>query len=309
MVSDCGCVNVADMSAVYNQWEEFLNRNKGSYNSGTTPAYSYDPAMSFNGSVFDFDNSTFANTYSGLGCLGSYMGGYAGGYGMPYGGMYSGQNYWDWTFNNMKNSNEYNYQSIQLGRKVESELNTPSESIQSALSVLQDTVQHDDQKNIMPAYNKLCAAVSHMWPNLDEKKVKTRANTIYKEYAKKALYQDIRDNGSGIFMRKFWNGFTFGTLFKGSADENVAQLINQDISEEKRIYGKLGKGAGVATATAAIGTTGLLALKNVKPIATLMSRGKWGWIIAGASLLIGGITAFASGNKKSESPVTAVKSE
>lgn len=303
MVSDCGCVNYENSRATYNQWNSWLNRNNSSTNY-TNPTYSYDPAMSFNGSVFDFDNSTFANTYGGMGlnCLGSYM----GGYGMPYGG----QNYWDWQFNNLNNGNAYNLQSIQMGRQIEREINNPSDRIQGVLSLLQNKIQKNDQEGIIPAYNALCKAVQQMWPNLTtESDIKTAANSLYANYAKKALYQDIRDNGSGMFMRKFWNGFTFGALCRESAEENIEKLTGLPMSREDRAYGKLGKGAGVATGLFTASMAGLGIAKIASPAIRVMKHGKFAWIAAGVSLVIGAITAIGSGNKKSENPILALKSE
>lgn len=299
MVSDCGCVSYENSKAVYNQFNSWLNKNNSSTNY-TNPTYSYDPAMSFNGSVFDFDNSTFANTYGGLGmgALGSYMG---GGYGMPYGGMWNNaDSWWDYMDRYSDRSMSYNRHRIQQQREDERIINAPSDAIQGTLTFLQNTIQHDDQQNILPAYYKLCNAVSAMWPNLSEREVNTTANALYANYAQKPLYQDIRDNGKGMFMRKFWNGFTFGKWFNGSAEENIEELTGLPMSEEKRLYGKLGKGAGAATATAVAGTTVALILKKAPVIGRLMGKGLLGWTIAGVSLAVGAIMGFGLGNKKSE---------
>ena len=293
MPSNCGCYSVESSMNVFNRW--------GLGNS--TPNYSnmyqnaYDP-MSFSGSLFDFDNSTFANTYGGcglgLGCLGSYMGGYGGFWGGADG-------HWDYIDQYADRAMEHNKNRAIKTRNNEREINTPNDGVQAMVAILQDKVSRDDQKNIMPTFNSLCAAVSKLYPTLDEAAVKTTALTLYAEITGVSLAQDIRNHGHGMFVQKFLNGLTFGQLYKGSAEENVEQLTGLPMKDEARAYGVLGKGVGTAVTTAGV-TGGLTILgKNLGFVKKLMSHGKTGWIIGGIALAAGVISAIFSGGSSKES--------
>ena len=298
MVSNCECLNAADYSAVYNQRNEWLNRMNSYGSSTTTPSYGYDPGLSFNGSVFDFDNSTFANTYSGLGmgALGSY------GFGMPYcGGIYgNADSWWDYMDRYSDRSMAYNRHRIEKQREDEMYINGPSDSINGRMALLKRAVNKNDQANMVEVFNKYCESVKEMYPNYEGKALVSRALAMYAQANGVSFLDDLMAHSRGMFGQKFLNSLTLGIAAKGSAEENIEQLTGSPMSPQDELYGKLGKGAGAATATAIAGTTGFALVKNSKRIGKLVGRGPWGWIIAGVSAAVGIIVGMSSGSKKTE---------
>lgn len=252
MVSNCGCAGTNN--GAYVDWSDGVSKYGPSYNySGSMPAV-YDN-MSYNGSVFD--NSTFANTYSGmngLGCLGSYGFGYGM---MPY-GLYGGNNqsYYDWMYQNQQFNMDYNKRAVTGQRENELEINGPQDLVNRKLAILKSKIQSDDQRHIKKAFEEYCAAFSELYPQFKGNQAILAARAIeYYEADGKVrtnnpyftLTGEMQQYAKPIFVRKLVNTATCGMFMKGSAEETAQELTGSPMTDRAQNHAAMGKAAGVIT--------------------------------------------------------------
>lgn len=247
----------------------------------------YDP-MSMQYSVYGADIDLLANgglgsypiysgAYGGADTTGAYTGGYAG-YNPET--MYQQMDRWtDYMF-------DRNVKYTEKSRAQDMRLNGPMTAVQYAADALKEKVAKDAQPQIQEAFEKYKETLRSVYPeyaNLDDKALTAKAMELYKERNQIALKDDIRNNSKDIFMQKFLNGATFGTLFKGSAEETISNITGNQMAYEDKVKGSIGTVAGAAVSL----TAGFQALKHSGTIAKVACKNPIATLILAAATALG----------------------
>lgn len=287
---NCDCVN--DGTFVDHSGD--VRRYGPRYDVGGSYPMMYDN-MSFQGSLFD--NSTFGNTYGGMGCLGCY----GFGYGMPYGGYgpYGGntQGYYDWMFQNQQFNMDYNRRSIEMNRDNEMAVNGPNRIIITKMQNLERRIKGDDQRHIKEAWDDYVEAFARMYPQYaeDPAMLAGTAREYYEQYIKTktndpyfTMADQLQQYAKPIFIRKLINTASFGLFMKGSAEETARDITGTPMSDRAQNHAAAGRAAGVVTA---LGTGfGICKLLGNQGVRKAISKN---WVVAGI-LAIGAVVGLVS---------------
>jgi len=287
MVSNCDCVN----NGTFFDMSRYAQVGNPSYDYNMSMPAVYDN-MSYTGSVFD--NSTFANTYSGmngLGCLGSYGFGYGM---MPYGPYGDNQRYYDWMYRNQEFNMDYNKRAIKMGRNNEMEINGPNRNIETQMQNLERRIKGDDQIHVKQAWDDYVEAFARMYPEFaNSPELASTARAFYERYIQIknndpnfSMADQLMQYATPIFRRKFINTVTLGLCKKGSAEETARDITGKPMSEEAQNNAAMGRAAGVVTGLGAL--AGLIKFRG--PIWTAVKNNK---IVAGI-LAIGAAVGLVS---------------
>lgn len=293
---NCDCVN-----GTYVDHSGDVQKYGPRYDAYGSQPVIYDN-MSFNGSLFD--NSTFANTYGGMGCLGCYGFGYGGMYGMPYGGYGpyggNGQNYYDWMYRNQEFNYDYNRRSVELQRENEMAINGTNREIVAKMDTLEKKIKADDQSHIKQAWDEYVEKFAKMYPQYadDPAKLAATAKDHFEQYLRTknndpylTLGDELMKYAKPIFVRKLVNTATFGLFMKGSAEETARDITGSPMTDRSQNHASAGRGAGVITL--GLGGVGLFKLLKNQGVRQAISRN---WIVAGI-LAAGAIVGLVSSAK------------
>ena len=220
--------------------------------SGIQPigTFQYNP-YPMSGFYSDFDNIDLDySTYPMMGMNGSIFGMPMNGLGMPIvggiGGASSPQDY----FNQMKEYqefyNQYNIDQQKMQRNADLQINGSMESVQTAAHDLKDKIEHNEQDQIIEAYNAYTEAVKHAYGDGTEEEITGRALTLYQQMNGKTLIQDLRDNGYGSAKQGFIQALTLGCWANNSSEDNISSITGQPVPEREKMKQNAGRVGGAA---------------------------------------------------------------
>ena len=271
--------------------------------------FQYNPyAMSCCGSDFDYLDIDYSMYPMGMGMCGNPMGMNGSIFGpLPFGGCsgtgtgYSTQDY----FNNMKEYqqfyNQYNIDQQKMQRNADLQINGPMEAIREHAENLKDKIEHNEQDQIVEAYNKYIESVKHTYGDGTKEEINSRALAMYNQISGRSLIQDLREHGHSSEVQGFIQALTLGLYATNSAEDNIAKITGQSVPTGEKAKQNIGRVAGAATVGGiAYGLTKFIAA-NTKTIANgakAALKGKAGKIglIAGAAAMA---LAFITGKMTS----------
>ena len=172
---------------------------------------------------------------------------------------------------------DFNMRQQQRYRYNNAEVTAPLNKLTLAATTLQSKILENEQDQIEGALQAFVQAYRQAYdPEGTMDNETALANAV--------LLADIKDNGSSAFMSGFVRSATFG-LFgdRTTADENIAKVTGQPVSEASKKWHTVGRVAGKAATGAAAGAT-------IGAAVTSWSGG-WGAIIGA---VVGGIWGFLS---------------
>ena len=269
--------------------------------------FQYNPCPMACGTDFDYldiDYSTYPMGMCGgmMGMNGSIFGS------VPFGGCMGGGATTKDYFNNMKEYqqfyNQYNIDQQKMQRNADLQINASMESIQEHAANLKDKIEHDEQDQIMEAYNKFIDSVKHAYGEGTQEEINSRALSAYAQMnGGRTLIQDLRDNGHSSEVQGFIQALTLGTYAKNSAEDNIAKITGQSVPTGEKTKQNLGRVAGAVTfGGIAYGAAKYIAshLTCITDTAKSLIKGKAGKIgvIAGAAAIA---LAFITGKITSSS--------
>lgn len=167
-------------------------------------------------------------------------------------------------FDNMKDYqkqwNDYYVDQQKINRQNEVQVNAPMEAIRETASNLKDKILHDEQDQIEAAYKKYYNSVKNAYGDASEEEINSRALSLYTQLnGGKTLIQDLRENGHSSFLQGFIQTATLGLYAQKSAEDNIADITNQEVPMGEKVLQNIGRIAGVgAVGTGAYGITKLL---------------------------------------------------
>lgn len=221
--------------------------------------FQYTPLYNFynNPDIDNIDMIT-SNPYSMSGSLFDQMGQ------MPYSSM--GFDPKKSYFENMKDQqrqwNEYYIEQQKINRQNDIEINSPMEAVRETASNLKDKILHDEQDQIMTAYQKFYDSVANAYAGTSttREELNSRALAMYTQLnGGRTLIQDLREHGHSSFVQGFIQAGSLGFYAKDSVEDNIANITNQEVPIGEKVSQNAGRVAGVATIGAgAYGITKLL---------------------------------------------------
>ncbi len=182
---------------------------------------------------------------------------------------------------------DFNMRQQQRYRYNNAEVTAPLNKLTLAATTLQSKILENEQDQIEGALQAFVQAYRQAYDpegTMDNETALANAVTEYQKLTGKSLLADIKDNGSSAFMSGFVRSATFG-LFgdRTTADENIAKVTGQPVSEASKKWHTVGRVAGKAATGAAAGAA-------IGAAVTSWSGG-WGAIIGA---VVGGIWGFLS---------------
>ena len=152
---------------------------------------------------------------------------------------------------------DYNMRQAEQYRLNQAQVNAQYNNMNFAAQALQAKILEDEQAQIYPALMDFVAAYKTACDpdgTMDQKTLLASACAEYQKITGNNLLADIKANSSGAFMNGFIRSATFG-LFgqRQSADETIAQITGQEVSESSKNWKKTGKVAGKTATCAGIG--------------------------------------------------------
>lgn len=152
---------------------------------------------------------------------------------------------------------DYNMRQAEQYRLNQAQVNAQYNNMNFAAQALQAKIVEDEQAQIFPALMDFVAAYKTACdPNgtMDQKTLLASACAEYQKITGTNLLAEIKANSSGSFMNGFIRSATFG-LFgqRQSADETIAQITGQEVSESSRNWKRAGKVTGKTATCAGIG--------------------------------------------------------
>ena len=151
----------------------------------------------------------------------------------------------------------YNMRQAEQYRLNQAQVSAQYNNMNFAAQALQTKILEDEQAQIYPALMAFVEAYKTACDpdgTMDEKTLLASACAEYQKITGNNLLADIKANSSGSFMNGFIRSATFG-LFgqKQSADETIAQITGQEVSESSQNWKRVGKVSGKTASCAAIG--------------------------------------------------------
>lgn len=213
--------------------------------------FKYTPTYNFLKSDIDSIDMITSNPYSMTGSLFDQTGQ------MPYSSMGFDPN--KSYFENMKDQqrqwNEYYIDQQKMNRQNDVELNSPMEAVRETASNLKDKILHDEQDQIMTAYQKYFDSVANAYAgtNTTREELNSRALTMYTQLnGGKTLIQDLREHGHSSFVQGLIQATSLGFYAKDSVEDNIAKITNQEVPICEKASQNAGRVAGVATIGASV---------------------------------------------------------
>ncbi len=259
-------------------------------------AFQYNPCpMSCFGTDFDYLDIDYSMYPMGMGMCGS-MGMNGSIFGpLPFGGStgtgYSTQDY----FNNMKEYqqfyNQYNIDQQKMQRNADLQINAPMESLREHAENLKDKIEHNEQDQIIDAYNKYIDSVKHTYGDGTKEEINSRALSMYNQLTGQSLIQDLREHGHSSEVQGFIQSLTLGLYATNSAEDNIAKVTGQAVPTGEKVKQNIGRvGGAVAVGGIAYGLTKFISshTKLIADGAKAAVKGK-----AGKIGIIAGLAAMA----------------
>ena len=271
--------------------------------SGIQPvgSFQYNPNLMTNCGI-DFDNLDIDYSTYPMGMCGGMMGMNGSIFGgMPWGGGCAigstPEDYFNYMKEYQKLYNEFNIDQQKMQRNTDLQLNGAMESIQEHAANLKDKIEHDEQDQIMEAYNKYIDSIKNAYGNATEEEINSRALSTYTQMnGGKSLIQDLREHGHSSEVQGFIQALTLGTYAKNSAEDNIAKITGQSVPTGEKTKQNLGRIAGAgAFGGIAYGLTKFIAshttlIANTARTAWSGKAGKIGLLAAAAAAVIAFIT-------------------
>ncbi len=211
---------------------------------------------------------------------------------MPYStGFNSDKSYFDNMKDYQRNWNEYYVEQQKINRENDVEINSPMEAIRENATNLKDKILHDEQDQILAAYNKYYNSVANAYAGskTSQEEINSRALSLYTQLnGGKSLVQDLREHGHSSFVQGLIQASSFGLYAKDSVEDNIAKITNHEVPISEKVEQNLGRVAGVGIIGS--GAYGLTKLLNGNTSTILKATGK----IVGSKAGIIGIIAAAT---------------
>lgn len=152
---------------------------------------------------------------------------------------------------------DYNMRQAEQYRLNQAQVNAQYNNMNFAAQALQAKIVEDEQAQIFPALMDFVAAYKTACDpdgTMDQKTLLASACAEYQKITGTNLIAEIKNNSKGSFMTGFVRSATFG-LFgqKQTADETIAQITGQEVSQSSKDYKSAGTILGKVADGAAIG--------------------------------------------------------
>ena len=150
-----------------------------------------------------------------------------------------------------------NLHQTQKWRESDLKMNAPLERVKHSAGLLHEKIEQNEQEQFKEALDAYVHSVQSAYDptgTADKEDLMAKAESLYEQYTRKSLREDIRAHGDGSFEHGFWQTLSLGMYDGITAEENISGFTGQPVGRKEKTKKIAGNVAGGASWGLALGT-------------------------------------------------------